>query len=108
MGPKQKRLRKGRKIKREIQQGLEDLQSGRLNIKDVFEDPDVLGRVSIYTLLIKTPKLGPAGVKKVLQSTDVWPHDRLSNLSPKVRSEILKQLPPRVANTFKSARSKAL
>src|SRR6478735_11622856 len=105
MGPREKRLRKGRKIRIQISHELRDLEDGKLNIRDLLEDPGpTTKRVTIYTILTATPKLGPAGVKKVLQATDTWPHDRVGSLSLESRRAILKHLPPRVANTFKVKR----
>jgi hypothetical protein len=105
MGPREKRLRKGRKIRIQMTQELRALEAGEVNIKDVLEEPQgYMKRATIYTVLNATPKLGPAGVKKVLQATGTWPHDRISSLSLETRRDILTHLPPRVANTFRVKR----
>jgi hypothetical protein len=105
VGPREKRLRKGRKIRIHMTEELKALEQGKVNIKDVLEEPEgYMKRATIYTVLNATPKLGPAGVKKVLQATDTWPHDRIGHLSLETRRDILKHLPPRVANTFRVKR----
>ena len=105
MGPREKRLRKGRRIRIQMTHELRKLEEGKVNIKDVLEEPQgYMKRATIYTVLNATPKLGPAGVKKVLQATGTWPHDRIASLSLETRRDILKQLPPRVANTFRARR----
>lgn len=90
-----------------ISQELEDLAAGKINIRDVLEDPSpAMKRCQIYTVMVKTPKLGPVKVRKILTETQIWPRDRVGSLSTENRQQILKRLPPRVANTYRAAPSR--
>jgi polyribonucleotide nucleotidyltransferase len=107
MGPREKRLRKGRRVKLQIHQELAELEAGKINIRDVLEDPSpAMKRCQIYTVMVKTPKLGQVKVRKILTETQIWPRDRVGQLSTENREQILKRLPPRVANAYRASSSK--
>lgn len=97
MASKQKRLERARKLRRKISLELNALASGRIDCVSVLESPSTtLGHVSVRTLLMRTPKLGEEGVKKILMSAHVWPETRLANLTPSEVAAIIERLPPRV------------
>lgn len=96
MGVKAKRLRKARKIRTLQTAQLNQLESGLSVIEDVLRTPsDALKRVSIHTLLIRTPGIGEKGSEKICKTANVWPTHRLGNLSKKERDDLIAALPVR-------------
>ena len=74
------------------------LKNGRITLESVLKDPEScsLGRLQVYALLSKAPKLGKKGAKKVLLHAGIWPLDRVRDIDLYQREEIIKALPPRV------------
>jgi hypothetical protein len=51
--------------------------------------------VRIYTLMLKAPNLGEAGVRRILEKTKVYAAARVGTLTDEERLKIIKCLPPR-------------
>src|SRR5690348_15322093 len=91
MSTKQRRLKKGRKIKAEIARELGAIKKGEKSIRDVLRSPTpAMQRVTIYNLIKHVPGIGEARAKKILQAEEIWPEDRLGKLSYEDRSRIAK------------------
>lgn len=97
MSTASKRLKNARRQRVKIASQLRALKTGALSLTDVLQDPpDALKRVSVWTLMTHSHKLGPDGAKKVLVHAKVWPEDRLGSLDKDARQRIIQHLPPRV------------
>lgn len=100
MGTKTKRLAKARKMRVRMGNQLKELSDGRKSIEDILRMPTVpLARCRIYDVLRRTPGLGTAGAKKILQTNNIWPEDRLGQLSIEERQAIIESLPQRVTGS---------
>lgn len=96
-GSQTSNLRRARKIKSRISSEFGDLESGRVTLRDVIENPEAyeMRRCDVYDVIRRSPKLGRAGAKKILLGARVWPHDKLGDLTKMQRDDILSWLPPR-------------
>lgn len=96
MGTSAKRLRKARRIRHRMSSELEQLASGRIHIENVLRNPsDALGRCRIYDVLRRTPKLGDQGSRRLLETHNIWPEDRLAAVPPEKRGVLIASLPDR-------------
>lgn len=103
-----KRLRRARKIRHQMASQLRQLENGGITIWDVLEDPSpTLKRVRVYDVMRRTPKLGSAGAKKILMRLEIWPMERVGNLSLNKRRKILAALPERVRNNSRPQQADA-
>lgn len=91
-----RRLKTARKVRHQAAHQFHLLETGQLSLHNVLETPPrALGRVRVFDVLRRAPKLGEAGAEKVLRHAKVWPLTRLDNLSPAERQRVIECLPPR-------------
>lgn len=91
-----KRLKAARRKRSQIASTLKRLSIGQLNLSALIDDPPAhLGSVRIYTLLLKAPNLGEAGVQRVLLRSKIYAAARVGTLTFEERHRIIKALPPR-------------
>lgn len=96
MPSKTKRLANARKKKSKTSATLKKLEAGELKLVDLLADPpSELRRVRLWTLLLRAPGLGEAGVTKVLKEAEVWPYLRVDYVLPGSMEKIIKALPQR-------------
>lgn len=98
MGPKERRLRKARKVRSRMSAELRELHDANINLVDALASPGSflgLSKCRVYDVLRRAPHMGDAGAKRVLLTVKVWPLDRLSEVSQFEREEIIKALPSR-------------
>src|SRR4051812_42078309 len=91
-------LQRAREIRSAINAELANMRDGHITIQDVLKSPQdyEMIRLDVYDVLIHVPKLGKAGVKKLLLDSKIWPHDKFWELTNRQREGILCRLPPRV------------
>ena len=90
-------LKAARKRRHKIASELNALSSGRVTLIEILEAPSAsLGRVRVFDVLRRTPKLGEAGAKKICQRAEVWPTDRLVAVPLVKRRKMIELLPERV------------
>lgn len=97
MATKTGHLSRARKIKAKIGDEFGAMTRGEIELNDVLRNPEdfEMRRCDIWVVLRRAPKLGDKGAKRVLLRARVWPHDKLSELSPQQRDDILRELPAR-------------
>lgn len=90
-------LRKAREIRSVVTSQYSELRDGRITIREVIENPEdyEIGRCDLYDVLIHVPKLGKAGIRKILHRGRIWPHMRVVDLTEQQRHYIITHLPPR-------------
>lgn len=90
-------LSRARKIKSKVNSEFGVLQRGDVSLVRVLQTPEEfeLRRCDIWDVLRRSPKLGRKGAKRVLLRARVWPHDKLMDLTPQQREDILAELPAR-------------
>lgn len=92
-----KRLAKARRTRSRIAQQFAALENGQTNAVGVIRTPPpCLGRIRIYDVLRRLPKLDRDGAENVLQRAKVWPLTTMDNLTKEEKARILLALPPRV------------
>lgn len=97
MASKARRLAMARKRKKQASQKMEEIATGSLSVREVLlKNPRSMRAVRLFTMLCKAPHFGEKGVKKALESAQVWPTTRLGNLSQDERERVVQHLPPRV------------
>lgn len=105
MGTAAKRLKKARKRRSQIARAFTRMNDSVIDVRDVLEDPShVLKYVTIYDLLRRAPRMGPQGAKKILVKANVWPMDRVGDLSHSDRKRIIHELPPRATKAPRGLR----
>jgi hypothetical protein len=73
------------------------LKTGKVSVRSILTDtPRALAPVRVYTLLLATPHLGESGMRRVLESANVWPTVRVGALTIEQRHAIRDALPSRV------------
>lgn len=73
---------------------LDRIGKGSLSLRDaLLETPDELTGVTIYTLLLAFPGVGPQAAKHLLQDAVVWPMDKVSSLTLTERKRIIDKAP---------------
>lgn len=91
-----RRLKKARNTRRRIASTFRLMQQGALSLEHVLGTPPPhLNRVRIHTLMLHAPKLGEAGVRKVLREAKVDGVEFVGQLTEDDRQRIVKHLPPR-------------
>jgi hypothetical protein len=90
-------LTRARRIKAAINDEFGLMKKGETSLVDVLRDPSQyqMRRCDIWDVLRRAPKLGEKGAKRVLLHAKVWPHDKLGDLTPSQRDDILAWLPAR-------------
>jgi hypothetical protein len=92
-----KRMAKARRAKSQIEKTFDALRNGQLTVTELLQEPPAcLGRVRIYNLLCKVPRLDKDGAENVIRRAKVWPLTTMSNLTRDERRALLRELPPRV------------
>lgn len=92
-----KRMSKARRARSQIAKTFSALDNGQLTITDVLRDPPAcLGRIRIYNVLRRVPRLGGDGAENVIRRAKVWPLTTMDNLTRDERRTLLRELPPRV------------
>lgn len=91
-----RRLKIARQTKRKIGLTISLMQQGALTLEHVLTSPPPhLNRVRISTLLIHSPKLGEAGMRKCLRKAKVDGIEFIGNLDEDSRKRVIAHLPPR-------------
>jgi hypothetical protein len=91
-----KRLRDARRRRSQIASVFDRLKNRQLTVEQMLRKPPrCLGKVRIHVLLSHTPYMGDVRVKKCLERADIWPLERIGNLTPEQREEIINCLPPK-------------
>lgn len=92
-----KRMAKARRARSQIAKTFDALRNEQLTITELLRDPPpCLGRVRIYNVLCKVPRLGGDGAENVIRRAKVWPLTTMDNLSLDERRTLIRELPPRV------------
>lgn len=91
-----RRLRIARQTRQRIGLTITLMHQGALTLEHVLTDPPPhLKRVRISTLLIHSPKLGEAGMRKCLREAGVDGIEFIGNLDEDSRKRVIAHLPPR-------------
>jgi hypothetical protein len=91
-----RRLKIARQTKRKIGLTISLMQQGALTLEHILTNPPVhLKNVRISTLLVHSPKLGEAGMRKCLREAKVDGIEFIGNLDDDSRRRIIAHLPPR-------------
>lgn len=94
-----KRLRAGRKKKTQASKVLGWLEEGRIDPREAMSDErysKYVDHVRLWTILMRCPRMGEAGVKKCLFAANVYPMYRLRDLSASEVERVIQCLPARV------------
>lgn len=80
-----------------IANSLKALEAGDLYIVDLLRNPPPeIGRVRLWVLLTRTPRLGEIGAKRVCEAANVWPLTRIDTIDDSQREALIECLPARV------------
>lgn len=92
-----KRLARARKGRTQIAQTFAALTNERITATELIRSPPAcLGRIRIYDVLRRIPRLSRDGAENVLHRSKVWPLTSLDNLTDEEKTRIILALPPRV------------
>lgn len=91
------RMAKARRARSEIARTFAALDNGQITATDVLRTPPAcLGRVRVYNVLRRIPRLKQDGAEKVLRRAKVWPLTTMDNLTAEEKARVIRELPPRV------------
>lgn len=91
-----RRLKSARRKRSQIAATLKRLDDDQLSLSVILDNPPRhLGSVRIYTLMLRTPHLGEAGVRRILEKANIYAAARIGTLTYEERHRIIRQLPPR-------------
>lgn len=91
---------------------LDALESGRVGLQELLEGPMSGGRATRHSLLftcsrnlahtdlwevlLRTPRLGRKGARRLCEESGVWPHTPMQELTLQNRRSLVERLPDRV------------
>jgi len=99
--PRKLNTAKAHRIRRERAEILLGVERGTVHIVDViYAPPDCLKGADLYPVLMRVPKLGRSGIKRICQRSRVWPHEKMGELKEHERLRLVTCLPARVKENW--------
>lgn len=72
------------------------LEAGNYSLEEILlHTPWSMGHCRLWTVMMRTPHFGEAGIRKCLGRAKVYPMVRLDNMTESDKKRVIDSLPPR-------------